>query len=526
MEKRAIVQQLSMIQRHLWIERSLKILQKTIFIGVVLALFEVLLSFFIVIPFLLHKIGMTTCILFVAAIGYCLFQKPSIREAAKRFDQNGLDDRVQTALDYWDLDSEMVLMLRKETADLMKAQAGEIRKKRSRIFEKKVILSSVALLFFAAFMYSIPHDTRDLALKKEAEEEVLKDAKEEIKELLEEKEKNLTDKDLLKEIDELKKQVLTASDSMEIVEDLVDAEQKLYQDLKKLMEQRKNLSQLLEKQSSLQKALDQNNQTEFNKEWKDLLEKASEGDAAANELLEQLQMFSTQDLTADTTMEQMKEQLNKLDKQSVKSLEAMNVQQDLNNMVNDLQQQRLTAGLSNGTPTATINSSTSGSQSNGTSPSKNGSNTNPSNSPSGQGGNGSGSNSQSGNGSAGNGSNPGNGSSGTGSGQGTGGTGSGTGASSGSGGNGAGLGSGSRELTIPETIDSQSNQILDEGELSESGESTQTLTQQGPAVPGQIRNYEEVIGSYESILRENMNRQQLPESLEQTVQNYFSDIGD
>ncbi|MGM9950342.1 MAG: hypothetical protein ACI33P_09435 [Lysinibacillus sp.] len=104
------------------------------------------------------------------------------------------------------------------------------------------------------------------------------------------------------------------------------------------------------------------------------------------------------------------------------------------------------------------------------------------------------------------------------------GAGAGAGAGQGSGsGSGAGTGTGNRDLlAIPSRLGGTSDTTVDGGKLGEG----KPIEETGPVptTKGEVRPYQEVVGSYKDSYMESTDRLQLPNDLQQMVQSYFTSI--
>lgn len=103
------------------------------------------------------------------------------------------------------------------------------------------------------------------------------------------------------------------------------------------------------------------------------------------------------------------------------------------------------------------------------------------------------------------------------------GPGAGSGTGGGKGGLQGGTGSGGRDLlAVPNRIGGSSDTTIDSGNIGEGD----TIEEKGfvPAIKGDIRPYEEVVGTYKDSYMQSTERLQLPSDLQQMVQNYFTSI--
>ncbi|HET7521721.1 MAG TPA: hypothetical protein VFJ73_00215, partial [Bacillales bacterium] len=341
-----------------------------------------------------------------------------------------------------------------------------------------------------------------------------------------------------KELSRLKKKVAKTEKAEDLMDQLLEAEQKLGR-LKKEAAENQNTLQRLEKKlenqnlQGLAQALRQRNLAALKQQMQAIMEKIDGvSDKEKQELLQALQNAAEAAGQKGKISDDPQQSLAALQKQLAKMIKSAgglqalaNAQQQLQHLAKGLNQQMIAAGLA---PSGALAFGGNGSLPMGVGQpgSKNG---NSSKGGSGsKGGKGSGSGSGTGSGSGfGSGSGSGSGSGGrSGSGSGTGpGSGGGTGGSgSGKGGNGAGFGQGGRNmLTVPENLNGKRNREVDTGELGE-GRSEKQIAPGSPILPGQLRPYEEVYGHYETTYRQSMERMDLPEHLQSIVKNYFSDL--
>ena len=77
-------------------------------------------------------------------------------------------------------------------------------------------------------------------------------------------------------------------------------------------------------------------------------------------------------------------------------------------------------------------------------------------------------------------------------------------------------------IAVPQRVGEANEQTVDSGILNK-GES---IKEKGPvpATKGEVRPYADVIGTYEESYRQSTERLQLPNDLQQMVQQYFTEI--
>ena len=295
---------------------------------------------------------------------------------------------------------------------------------------------------------------------------------------------------------------------------VVEADRDITKEIKKDIDEqlKKELSEEAKKElAELKKALQEAETSE--QALKELVKKQKE-------LMKQQQQLTEQQQTSELAQGDL-QQLNELATLNKElAATAGEAQSELSKLGKpvDLNLQKTIANMNNASTSSPSNAQqgTTASNSNNNNAQNNG------NSQNGSSGQGTSSSSNNGQGQQGN-------SSSSGQGQGQGQQGSGTGTSAGSGpGNGkgglqGGTGSGGRDLlAVPNRIGGSSDTTIDSGNIGEGD----TIEEKGfvPAIKGDIRPYEEVVGTYKDSYMQSTERLQLPSDLQQMVQNYFTSI--
>jgi hypothetical protein len=520
-EKQQFLAILNTAKKKLYLKHIWQYSQLGFLIAASTMLLVLVLARFVVVTHLVEKlviIGLV--VLFVVAL-YAFIKRPTDYDAAHYFDQFVADERVKTALQFLQKEDMVIILQRNDAISHMKQHIPVLKATKQKLFywNRLAIIGVIGLTIMVGFLF--PTDSMKLAQERETEEKIVKEAKEDIEKLASEEKKD-TVKDLKEETDKLK-------ESEDLLKKLLQEETALEKDKQEALNNEQLLKELAKESPSFDKlaeALEQADSEKLNRAMKEIMEKeistlSNEQKQALENLLSKILNEDVQELT-ELTDEQMQELLAKLEGElenlmaSVNSLgELANLQQQIQDIASQLHANMSKSGLSPstelafGTPNSQNNPSQNSGQNGGTN-------------------NGSGQSPGEGNGNSGNGNGNGSGSgsgSGTGSGSGSG-TGSGNGGNGGSGsgaGSGAGLGQGSRELTIPERIDSENTIENDLGELGKGSSELQT-TPDGLVLKGSVRSYEEVYGDYADSYRKSMERMQLPTYLEDVVKDYFSDL--
>lgn len=334
------------------------------------------------------------------------------------------------------------------------------KKRPKKMYQPKMLASTFGLLMLLLLLVTLPAATQQEAKVVEADRDITK----EIEKAVDEQLKKELSEQAKKELAELKKALQEAETSEQALKELV----------KKQKELMKQEQQLAEQQQTSELA---------------------QGD------LQQLNELAALNKELAATAGEAQSELSKLGKPV-----DLNLQKTIANM--------------NSSSTSNQSSTQQGTTTSNNSAQNNG---NGQNSGTGQGSSGSqSSNNGQGQGQQSNGSGSGQGQGQQGSGSGTG-SGSGSGSGGGNGGLQGGKGSGGRDLlAVPNRIGGSSDTTIDSGNIGEGD----TIEEKGfvPAIKGDIRPYEEVVGTYKDSYMQSTERLQLPSDLQQMVQNYFTSI--
>ncbi|MGF2616179.1 hypothetical protein FZC84_00180 [Rossellomorea vietnamensis] len=472
-----------------------------------------------IITFLWEKIVAITALLIISFAVWAFLKRPNRRDAAQHYDEYAGEEAVSTALSGLDKEDVMLQLQRKDALRRMKESRKKVEQIKALNLPSKPLYTALFLVLLTSFSLAFPSTMMEQAEQKEEEKRIMKETREKVEKLAEKKKDN--GEKVNKELTELQKELAESKTAEESLKKLLEKERKTAQLKKEAEEAEKKLNSLSEKAAGnnlneLSKALQNMNQKKLEEAMKQLKDKQSlsKEELAGLQMLQDSMDGEGKELN-QLTEEQLQEMLANLEKSLQEAMAAASslsqtaaAQQDLQQLANNLNQQMAAADLGAAQSLA-FNNSSSNPASSGQNP-PGGKGSNPSQSGNSQG---------SGNSSSGNGSG-----SGSGSGSGTGsGTGSGNGSGQG-GGNGAGSGQGSRELvTVPDRLGGKTNQSVDNGQLGQGSGERQT-TDEGPALRGSARPYNEVYGEYEQAYRESVDRMALPSNLENVVKNYFSEL--
>jgi len=428
--------------------------------------------------------------------------KPGFKQAAQFYDQYCGEDRASTALAFMD-DKEMVPELQRKDAlvHMKKAEISVLKRKKKYIYPLPLYLS-IFFIILTSLIILYPNEKMAEAKQQKKERAIVQETVKELEKLFKEKTNPI-----------VKKTIETVMDDLKGMKNADEALKKLNKQSSELMlkktqsdENNAELTRAIKqleagKFHELAKALHENNKDLMESELEKLREQLSQLTNEQKESLAQLIQSELGDLSSEH-INLLKDQLsNMLDKAS-QSTQLADSQKIMQTASESLLEKMLENNIQ---PSTTIVQNQNNEKGN----SPKGDETN------------SGSQTGQQNGSSTGNGNEGQGESGNSKGNGNSSNSSSNGSSTP--GNGAGLGMGSRELTIPETVDGKVNIEKDSGEMGE-GKPTEHGEGNGPVLKGSIRPYEEVYNQYEKASRESTNRLQLPSELESIVKNYFSEI--
>lgn len=430
------------------------------------------MSRFFVLPYYSEIAFITGGIGLVIPLLLVLMTRPKQRDALLYLDQFYPHNELVTVLTTKE-QHPLLATLRKQAESQIDQVLGAFRKRPKQVLQKKVLAYALGTGVLFLLLLVFPAATQQEAKNIEADRAITKAIKKETKQQLEKP----VPEQAKKQLAELQKALEKAKTSDEALKELVKTQKELAK-----------LSQDLQVQS-----LDQQS-------------------TAKGELTALQAVNKTLAESASSAQSQMSALGKPIDLSTQKVIASMN--QQTNGATNQQSNNASANSSTNASTTAGQTGSATSSQSNGTGSSSTSSNTNQnSQSQSGQG--------QSGQGGQGQGQ-------GQGQSQGQGGQGSGQGNSGGQGSGGkgglfGGSGSGGRDLiAVPQRIGEANEQIVDSGVQNE-GES---IKEKGtvPATKGEVRPYSDVLGTYEESYRQSTERLQLPNDLQQMVQQYFTSI--
>ena len=509
-ERDSFLNYLSVLKRKLQIQY----LTKRGIIGLVYATLTILLLLMIgritPIPYLIDLSFCSASVVLIALFIRGWLTKPDLISAAQQFNQYVDENRVETALEYLDEPGEMIAIQRRDTIERMRRVLPEIHRLKWIDVKRRypVLLGIAILVIFLSFLF--PNGAMEQGLLIEKENNVLQKKKKEIVEKIEEENaiKEKEQEKLIKEVeeaktgDELLKKLLTKEKDLNSRK---QASEKAEQKLRSLTKESSALNGLADAlkeldQKKMKQAMDDLKKKDLSNKEQQLVQELSKkingskvkdnlSEEERNQLLENLEQ-SLDQLVADASKLEDLSALQNSIQSSAKSLNSSLQSSGLGGVSS--------LSFSNSRETTASNSSEAPSDSD--SANRSDQNSNP------------GQSSGSGSGSSGD-SNANSGS----------GNGTGSGLSGGQGGTDAGVGQGSRELTVPNRIDSERKTEKDTGEVGK-GSSEMQEAPESPVIPGSVKPYEEVYGEYEAGYRESVDRLQLPTHLEEVVKQYYSEL--
>jgi hypothetical protein len=471
--KKRLWQTIAQVRLRLTFEGLLRNMQKGLLYAVLSACVILLVSRLFVLPYYANAAAGAGIIAFIAMAAKALVNRTTKLEALHKLDAYYPYNELVTALTSDKEENPLVQSLLKRAFDGKDQAFQNFKKRKKQLFLPKTMAFTAGLAVFLLALAIFPAATQQEAKTVEEERAITKDMEEKI------------DKFQKKELSELAKKEL-----QELKNKLKDAEN-AEQALRELVKKQKELK--LEENKLEQK--------------QDLASANGESlTAAESQRLAELKNMN-KELAQSASSAQGS--LSKLGKPV-----DVNLQNTIANALNNAQTNASSGQNGNQSGLG------QGGQNSGSSQGNNQSN------------NGSGSSGQGNQGSQGNNGAKGQGDgsdSGSGAGNGSGGSSSGTGAGAGKGqgggqgGSGAGTATGNRDLlAVPSRIGGSSSTSVDGGKIGEG----KPIEEKGPvpATKGEIRPYQEVVGSYKDSYMESTDRLQLPNDLQQMVQSYFTSI--
>lgn len=471
--KKRLWQAIAQVRLRLTFEGLLRNMQKGLLYAVLSACIVLFVSRLFVLPYYANVALGAGIIAFVAMLAKTIVDRTTKQEALHKFDAYYPYNELVTALTNDNDENPLVQSLLKRALDEKEQAFRSFKKRPKQLFLPKTIAVTVGLVAFLFVLAIFPAATQQEAKTVEEERAITK----EIDKQLDEFQKKELSKQAKKELQELKNKLKDSENAEKALRELVKKQQELKLEENKL-EQKQDLANANGESLT---AAESKRLAELKDMNKELAQSASSAQGSLSKLGKPVDL---------------------------------NLQNTIANALNNSQ--------SNGSTGQ--NQSSSGQNSNQTGQGQAGQN-NGSSQGSSQSTNGSGSGNQGNNGSNGQGNNNGSGS-GNGQGSGSGGNGVGTGSGKGQGGgkgSGAGTGAGSRDLlAIPSRLGGSSSTTVDGGKLGEG----KPIEEKGPVptTKGEVRPYQEVVGSYKDSYMQSTDRLQLPNDLQEMVQTYFTSI--
>jgi len=459
-DKKRLWKAVSSARRSLLFEKLLIGAQKGLLYAVLSATIIYIISRLFVLPYYSRVAIGAAVLAFLWQIMRVITNRLSKKEALVTLDSYFSHNELLTALTAKE-DNTLVQSLTKKAFAQKDGALLAFKKRPKKMLQPKVLASTFGLLMLLLLLVALPAATQQEAKVVEADRDITKEIKKDVDEQL----KKELSEEAKKELAELKKALQEAETSEQALKELV----------KKQKELMKQQQQLAEQQQTSELA---------------------QGD------LQQLNELAALNKELAATAGEAQSELSKLGKPV------------------DLNLQKTIANMNSASTSSPSNAQqgTTASNSNNNSAQNNG------NSQNGSSGQGTSSSSNNGQGQQGNSSSSGQGQGQQGSGSGSGsGTGAGSGSGNGNGGLQGGTGSGGRDLlAVPNRIGGSSDTTIDSGNIGEGD----TIEEKGfvPAIKGDIRPYEEVVGTYKDSYMQSTERLQLPSDLQQMVQNYFTSI--
>ncbi|WP_413367047.1 hypothetical protein [Lysinibacillus sp. 3P01SB] len=481
--KKRLWQTIAKVRFRLTFEGLLRNMQRGLLYAVLSACVILFVSRLFVVPYYTNAALGAGTIAFIAMIAKAFVNRTTKIEALHKLDAYYPYNELVTVLTSENGENPLVQSLVKRAFD-EKDQAFQRFKKRSKqLFLPKTMAFTACLSVFLIILLIFPAATQQEAKTIEDERAITKDMEERLDEFQKEELTELAKK----ELQELKNKLKDSDNAEQALRELVKKQQELKLEEKKL-EQKQDLA-------------------------------GSNGESLTASETKRLAELKDMNKELAKSASSAQSSLSKLGKPLDVNLQ--------NTIANALNHSQSNASAGQNQSSASQNSNQTGQaqagQNNGASQGSNQSNSGSGSSSQGNQGN----NGATGQGnSSGSGSGAGNGPGGSQSNGNGNGTGSGNGSGKGQGGgqgSGAGTGAGHRNLlAIPSRLGGTSSTTVDGGKLGEG----KPIEEKGqvPTTKGEIRPYQEVVGSYKDSYMESTDRLQLPNDLQQMVQSYFTSI--
>lgn len=571
MDEKFILTALRPLKIKIYFYKAAKIFLSAFTISGFISLLLVIVSRFMVIPFVRHKMLVILGISFFAAVLTSLFFMPSKKQVIMTADSLGLEERVITAWYLLDDDSEIAELQRQDTKRALEnvnpASAYKIK------IDRKLYITPVCIIAAAFLLTFVPGKTFNETRVREALTERMNEAKKAIEDEIEEqKQKNPSISDeQMKQLEEAIEKLDEEFSKAKSEEDALKALTQMENQLEKLKKQEplkdlntlenllgnmpltKDLAEALKDkdEKALKEAIDRLKQEleneEIVKELSEILGQAAMNMDDDSMLAESLQNLvseaESQNINGSELIESLLELIRQAEKNALGQEGFENTLDNIGGILKDARKaisavdSRIASGNTTGTQGQAGDGNANGSRNGGIS--GNGG----SNPDAGVKGDKSGSegrnpaeNRERNNAGSGNGNrNKNQGGSGDGSGDGESGAGAGTGLSSSDAGYSAAGQQASGNKTepgkveeykmiyVPERLGGDGNEITVSGRKLDSGSSTYTDSF-GPVKNGQMIPYREVLGRYREKAVQTMDRLDIPAGMKELVKSYFSSL--
>nr|WP_150960018.1 hypothetical protein [Aneurinibacillus sp. XH2] len=505
------------------------------------------------------------------SVTYALWRRTELKEAAQVMDQGGLEERMTTALAFEQQDSPIAAMQREDALRYGEEYIKQLRSKLPYRWEMRWLIANGTALVVLAALLLLPNPMDEVVEARSKEKAWTEARLEEARQQLEEWKKADPSSEItrgmeqtLERLETGLKETANGIEALEKLEQALKETQKLAQTEQKKLEEAADWAERMEKQEALRQlgeALRNQDSQELEEAVRQLHEQVKQmSEAERKQLAEQLEALAESAPAHSAEAEQAQEALRQLasqlqsgpngegagaglDEEQLAQLQealAKLMQQQLQaqQLLAQLQQsasqlaqpglalaQQLAAqGIALPTTWGANGLASSLASGNGQGALPGSSGAGQGSGSQGGGGQGGGSQGSGSQGSGGQGSG-GQGGGGQGSGgQGSGGQGGGGQGGGGQGGLAGGTGSGSRSMiSTPRTPDGGGTPTSDQGPLNGRGGEIEKGGQ-APVLDGASRPYEEVYSEYAAEATQSLNRSQLPQSMQNLVRDYFTEI--
>ncbi|TMN23215.1 AAA family ATPase [Lentibacillus cibarius] len=241
-QQNQLFQLLKEVKRKLWLQKTVHRLYTVLLIGAAIGLVWIGLSRLFVILYVGEKIAISFGLLMIGFVIYVFVKKPTNLDAAKKFDQHGLDDRVLTAMHFSEDTSPVASLQRKDTLTKMKQVLPVMKQEKIHVLQWKKLLILCSMVLLAYLGIAFPNDVRQTAKDTEEELEIVNESKEKLEQFAEEHKED-AGKQAEEKVDKLMEDMKQEKKAAELQEDVLRAEKQL----NKLKEQAKTSQQQLNK---------------------------------------------------------------------------------------------------------------------------------------------------------------------------------------------------------------------------------------------------------------------------------------